>query len=290
MEITLNNGLIEVRVESFGAELIGLKDLEKGMEYMWQKDPKFWAKCSPILFPFVGALKDERYFYSGKEYKISTRHGFARDNEFKVISKDEKSVEFLFESTEESKKSYPFDFRLYLRYVLEGKTLKMEYRVENLGDKKMYFSLGAHPAFSTPLSDGVDFSDYYVEFEKLESGEVNILNGTLIDSQKRVHAFDGKRITLDRDRFANDAIIVENPNSHEIYLKNDKNGYRLRFNYEGFKYIAFWNVPGAQYVCLEPWCGISDYDNCSGAIEEKKGIEIVETKDVFKRKIEIEIF
>ena len=289
MELKLNNRLLEVRLESFGAELVGLKDLEKGMEYMWQKDPKFWAKCSPILFPFVGALKDNRYFYEGREYSITTRHGFARDNEFKVVAQDKNSIEFLFESSDETKKVYPFDFKLYLKYILEGRKLRLEYRVENLGDKEMFFSLGAHPAFSTPLSEGVTYSDYYIEFEKEESGEVNILNGMYVNSQEKKKAFDGKRVVLDRDIFAKDALIIENPNSYRINLKNDKTGYNVSFSYEGFKYMAFWNVPGAEYVCLEPWCGITDYDNCTGNIEEKKGIERLKAKEVFARNIEIEI-
>ena len=289
MELKISNGLLEVRLESFGAELVGLRDLENDREYMWQKDPKFWAKCSPILFPFVGALKDNRYLYEGKEYNITTRHGFARDNEFKINSQTENSIEFLFESNEGTKKVYPFDFKLYLKYILEGKKLRLEYRVENLGDKKMYFSLGAHPAFATPLTSGIEYSDYYIEFEKEESGEVNILNGLYVNSQVKEKAFDGKKIVLNRDIFSKDALIIENPNSSEIMLKNDKNNYKVKFTYKGFKYIAFWNVPGAEYVCLEPWCGITDYDNCTGNIEDKKGIETLEVGEKFIRNIDIEI-
>ena len=36
MELRLNNGLLEVRLESFGAELVGLRDLENNREYMWE--------------------------------------------------------------------------------------------------------------------------------------------------------------------------------------------------------------------------------------------------------------
>lgn len=289
MELRLNNGLLEVRLESFGAELVGLRDLENNREYMWQKDSKFWAKCSPILFPFVGAIKDNRYFYTGKEYQITTKHGFARDYEFKVSSQDDTSIEFLFESNEETLKIYPFNFKLYLKYILNGKKLRMEYRVENLGDKKMYFSLGAHPAFATPVGENIDYSDYYIEFEKEESGEVKVLNGALINSKKVEKVFEGKKLLLTKDRFKNDALIIENPNSYKVNLKNDKNKYNVSFTYKGFKYMAFWNMVGAEYVCLEPWCGISDYDNCSGNIEEKNGIETLEAKEKFVRKIEIEI-
>lgn len=289
MELKISNELLEVKLESFGAELIGLKDKKNNKEYIWQKDPKFWAKSSPILFPFVGALKGSSYNYAGQKFNIKTRHGFARDNEFTVTSQTEDSIEFLFESSEETKKIYPFDFKLYLKYILIGKKLIMEYRVENLGDKKMYFSLGAHPAFSTPISDGIDYSDYYIEFENQESGEIKVLKGGYIDPQLTEKAFDGKKIVLSRDAFANDALIIEDPNSTKVNLKNDKNNYNLSFSYEGFKYIAFWNVPGAEYVCLEPWCGITDYDNCSGNIEDKKGIETLEVGEKFVRNLEIEI-
>lgn len=289
MEVKINNGIMEATIETFGAELVGLKDLKENREYVWQKDPKFWAKSSSILFPFVGGIKGEKYCYNGKEYTIKTKHGFARDYDFEVVKKEDTYVEFLFQANEETKKIYPFNFKLYLKYTLKGKELEIEYRVENLEDEKMYFSLGAHPAFSTPLEKGGVHEDYYIEFEKPETGEIKVLNGAFIDSKKTEKAFDGKKIILAKDRFINDAMIIENPNSQKAYLKNDKTGYKLSFDFTGFKYIAFWNVPGAEYVCFEPWNGISDYDNCTGNLVEKKGIEVLEGKEKFVRRVKIEI-
>ena len=289
MEIKINNGLLEARIDTLGAELVSLKELNSGMEYIWQKDPKFWNKSSPVLFPFVGGLKDNKYSYNGKEYFLDTRHGFARDYEFQVVKKEDTCAEFLFQSNEKTRLVYPFDFKLYLKYKLEEKKLIIEYRVGNLEDEKMYFSLGAHPAFSTPVGDKLNFEDYYIEFENQETGFLNTLNGSLIDSQKKIKGFDGKKIVLTKDRFENDAMIIENPSSKKVCIKNDKSGYKLGFKYDGFKYIAFWNVPGAQYVCLEPWNGISDYDNCSGKLEDKKGIEVLNGKEKFIRTLEIEI-
>ncbi len=154
----------------------------------------------------------------------------------------------------------------------------------------MYFSLGAHPAFNIPVGNGVEFSDYYLEFEKEETGEVKTFNGTLISSQKRVKAFEGKRLNLDINTFANDALIIENPNSSVVYLKNSKNNKGIKFEYKGFKYIAFWNKPGAEYICLEPWNGISDFDNASGNLKEKIGIEKIEKAEVYHRGIRYNYF
>ena len=289
MEYSLKNSLMEIKVESLGAELTGMKDLKTGKEYIWQKDPKFWTKSSPILFPFVGALKDNRYFYEGKEYNLTSKHGFARDYEFQVSDQGDDYLEFLFASSDETKKVYPFDFKLYIKYVIKDKKLRIEYKIENLGEKEMYFSLGAHPAFNTPVENGIGISDYYLEFEKEETGEVKTFNGTLISSQKKIKAFEGKIINLDINTFENDALIIENPNSDTVYLKNRKNSRGIKFVYEGFKYIAFWNKPGAGYVCLEPWNGISDFDNASGNLKEKAGIEKLEKAEVYYRALDITI-
>lgn len=289
MEYSLKNNLMEIRMESLGAELTGMKDQETGTEYIWQKDPKFWAKSSPILFPFVGALKDDRYFYEGKEYNLSLKHGFARDYEFQVSDQGDGYLEFLFASNDETRKVYPFDFKLYIKYIIKDKKLRIEYKIENTGKKEMYFSLGAHPAFNIPVGNGMEFSDYYLEFEKAETGEVKTFNGTLISSQKKIKAFEGKRINLNINTFENDALIIENPNSKVVYLKNNKNSRGIKFGYEGFKYIAFWNKPGAEYVCLEPWNGISDFDNASGNLKEKAGIEKIEKDETYHKALDITI-
>lgn len=289
MEYSLKNGLMEIRVESLGAELTGMKDLEAGIEHIWQKDPRFWAKSSPILFPFVGALKDDRYFYEGKEYNLNLKHGFARDYEFQVSDQGDDYLEFLFASNDETRRVYPFDFKLYVKYIIKDKKLRIEYKIENTGKREMYFSLGAHPAFNIPVGNGMGFSDYYLEFEKTETGEVKTFNGTLISSQKKIKAFEGKRINLEIDTFKNDALIIENPNSKVVYLKNIKNSRGIKFVYEGFKYIAFWNKPGAEYVCLEPWNGISDFDNASGNLKEKAGIEKIEKDEIYQKALDITI-
>ena len=128
------------------------------------------------------------------------------------------------------------------------------------------------------------------EFEKDEKGDCRVLKGSLIDSEKTAHVFDGKIMKLNKDTFINDAIIFEKTNSNIVYLKNVKNDRKIEFNYEGFNYMAFWNVPGAEFVCFEPWNGITDFDNCSGKIEEKVGIEKLDAGNTYERAIEITIF
>lgn len=290
MEYLLNNNELEIRILSHGAELTGIRDLKTNEEYMWQRDPKFWGKSSPVLFPFVGILKDGKYSYEGKTYELKTRHGFARDYEHEVTKKGENFIEFMFTSNEETKKVYPFDFKLYMKYILEGKKLTLEYRVENLGEKEMFFSLGAHPAIAMPVGNGVDYSDYYLEFEKEETGISKILENALVASEKTIKVFEGNRLNLTENTFINDAIILEKTNSKVVYLKNVKNDRKIGFEYEGFRYMAFWNMPRAEFICFEPWDGITDYDNCSGKLEEKIGIEKLGAGETYRKSLKITIF
>ena len=193
-------------------------------------------------------------------------------------------------TNEETKKVYPFDFKLYMKYVLENRTVRLEYTVENLGEKEMLFSLGAHPALSMPIGNGVEFLDYYIEFEKEEEGISKQLKDALIIPQKEVKVFEGKIMKLNKDTFENDAVILENTNSNVVYLKNVKNGRKIGFKYDGFRYMAFWNMPGAEFICFEPWNGITDYADCSGKLEEKIGIEKIGGKEIYTKAIEITVF
>src|ERR1700690_1258731 len=80
---TIENELLKVIINAKGAELQSIFHKTHQLEYMWSGDPAFWAKKSPVLFPIVGTLKNDTYFYNNKPYKLG-RHGFARDMEFEI--------------------------------------------------------------------------------------------------------------------------------------------------------------------------------------------------------------
>mgnify|MGYP003586909444 FL=1 len=146
MEYKLKKGNIELAVLGKGAELVSLK--KDGVEFIWERNAEFWGKSSPILFPFVGSLKDNKYKFDGKEYTIETRHGFGRDSEFKLAEEGEDFLKFLLKATPETLEKYPFNFELYLTYKINNEKVDMIYEVVNLDDKELYFSIGAHPAFA----------------------------------------------------------------------------------------------------------------------------------------------
>ena len=287
MLYTIDNGILEAVIESKGAELKNLRLLENSEEFMWSGDPEYWGKTSPVLFPFVGGVKDGVYTYRGTEYRGS-KHGFARDMEFQVVESSADRVVFRLSSGQKTLEIYPFEFDFYISYSFEGDELVIGYRVVNKTEGEMYFSLGGHPAFATPTEDGVEFSDYYLEFEKEEEAKTYTLEGMYI-ADKRVDYLEGRRINLRKDTFIEDAIMFEGLASKRVSLKNKKNKRSVTMDYTGFPFIAFWNVPGADYVCIEPWCGIADFANTNGKIEEKYGIERLTQGEEFSRVLRIQV-
>ena len=102
---------------------------------------------------------------------------------------------------------------------------------------------------------------------------------------KKDYLKNEKIIKLSGTIFDNDAIIFENLNSAKVTLKCSKSTRELSMDYSKFPFIAFWSKSKAPFVCIEPWFGISDFANCTGKLEEKKGILKLKENDVFTAKI-----
>ena len=146
--VELRNEQISITVSEKGAELQSIKDVN-GKEYLWQGDPKFWPRRSPILFPIVCSVNNDTYSVDGKEYHLP-RHGFARDTDFKLISKSDRKVTFALESSEETKKVYPYDFTLSVSYTLDDNKVGVIWHVHNTDTREIHFQIGGHPAFNIP--------------------------------------------------------------------------------------------------------------------------------------------
>lgn len=289
MEVLISNQKIKAKINTLGAELVSLINLSTDNELMWQKNPNFWNKCSPVLFPFIGAIKENKYYYKNKIYAFHNKHGFAREKEFKITSQTNNQVELLLSYNDETLKIYPFKFDFYIKYTAENNILKIEYKIINLEDKELFFSLGAHPAFNTPLGENLTFSDYYILFENNESGEGYVLTDSLFCPENKKLYFEKNTLILNDEIFKNDIIIFKNTNSKKVYLKNKKINFTLGLKFEGFKHIGFWKKPNAEYICIEPWNGLPDYKFHNGKLEDKKYIEFLNPKEIYKKNIEIEI-
>ncbi len=285
MQTTISSEKITAVIDSFGAELHSLKD-GGGTECLWQADPNVWKRHAPVLFPFICNTASKKYTYEGKTYSLSN-HGFARDNEFSLVSSAKSEAEFVLKSTDETKKIYPFDFELYIKYAVSGNRLDISYTVKNTGEKDMYFFIGGHPAFIV-----TDFEDCVVRYEKPE----NIVRA--VNGKTSVIADNTDTVTLSHELFADDVFMKDAPASSWVALVNKKTGSTVRLRYDKNGCIAVWSsyfedkalTEQAKFVCLEPWSSVPVYcDNEEELTKMKHAVRLSPDKAYdFSYSIEIE--
>jgi galactose mutarotase-like enzyme len=287
---SLQNNLLSVAISTKGAELQSIIHKDFGLEYMWSGDPRFWAKKSPVLFPIVGELKNSSYQYKGKSYELN-RHGFARDMEFEVTEQDEDGIVFRLNSNEETFAGYPFQFSFSVRYKLDNNRLNVTYAVRNTGKEQMLFSVGGHPAFKIPLAHGTTFEDYFLELNHFENASRWPLSKDgLIESTPIQVMEHADKLPLKKSLFYEDALVFKYLISKSIYILSSKTSHGLKLNFTGFPYLGIWSARDADFVCIEPWCGIADSVNASGNLEDKEGINILMPAESFERTWHVELF
>jgi galactose mutarotase-like enzyme len=280
--ITLSNSQISVEIKTLGAELCSVKN-KLNREFMWEGNPNFWDKHSPILFPIVGTLKNNTFYHNNTKY-ILTRHGFARDMEFTLVEKTENSATFSIQSNSETLLNYPFEFELQIQYTLINTTVEIDYKVVNKDNSEIPFSIGAHPAFALPSN----FEDYSLDFEKVEPLEYTLLENDLVSQQtEKIHT-DTNRVPLTYELFKRDALIFKKLQSNSLSII-EKGKPILKVHFEDFPSLGIWTKVGAPFICIEPWFGYSDTTESNGNLFEKEGVIFLETNDTFQAKFSIEI-
>jgi len=282
MRYKLKNENYEVDIDSLGAEIKSF--LFKKEQYLHSGDEIYWHRSSPVLFPIVGRLKKNNYFFNNKSYRLPI-HGFARFYEFELVEQIDEKLSFKLIENKDTLKHYPFAFELILSYTLTNKGLKIDYKVSS-SEEEIYFSLGVHPAFL--LKANID--DTFFTFEKDEDKwalPLNLEYGCICD-EKRV-ALKGNILKLEKNIFENDALIFKNLNSKVVTLNNSKNKKSVRVNFDGFEYIAFWQPVGASFVCIEPWCGIADNINTNHNFKQKQSIIKLKKNQTFSKSLFISL-
>jgi galactose mutarotase-like enzyme len=281
---------LRISIHPKGAELQSIYHKGHQTEYMWSGDPAFWGKHSPLLFPIVGTLKDNTYYYDGKPYQLS-RHGFARDREFTVETQSAHAITFLLRSDEASLKVFPFAFELRISYRIDAGVLTTTYHVTNPAKSPIYFSVGGHPAFKVPLAPGTAYTDYSLEFDQPENApRWPISKDGLIESQPQPLLDNTRRLPLTKELFAKDALVFKGLRSTEVTLRSDRTERGLTFKFPGFPFLGIWAAPGADFVCIEPWCGIADSVDTNQQWTEKEGINKLEAGASFERSWTLTVF
>lgn len=295
--ISISSNSLTASIDTMGAQLMSLRKGES--EYLWQGDSNWWPRRAPILFPIVGVLKDSKA--ESAEGTISlARHGLARLNQFEVVEQSPSSVTLQLKSTEETRKSYPYDFELKLIFSVAGDTLTQTYEVTNPANVVLPFTLGAHPAFNIPIPgvEAASLDQYYLLFtHSWTSYGPSITDDGLCDyttPQKLI--VDSDTLPLSWELIdCEKTITLEDVPDRRITLAANAEAssetHGIQIDFEGFDYLGIWSAaPGCPFVALEPWCGIADTVDCDGIFEHKPGIISLEPGQSIAKTLNIRVF
>jgi galactose mutarotase-like enzyme len=266
--VSIASTSLRASVSSLGAELQRLHTAS-GVELLWDGNPAVWSGRSPLLFPIVGEVKDDRITVGGKHYPMS-RHGFARTSTFELVEAQPSRCLWRLRPTEETRARYPFAFRLDMAYAIDADRLTMTATVANEGDGLMPVSFGFHPAFRWPLQPDLPREQYEVRFEKPEPAPLRGLDNNLLGPTVP-SPVTGDRLALADSLFTRNALIWDRLQSRSLTY-GGPSGPSLRLDFPQMPYLGIWTKPGAGYVCLEPWQGFASPVGFDGELAEKPGI------------------
>jgi galactose mutarotase-like enzyme len=259
-----------------GAELQSIIDA-KGHEYLWQADPEYWPRHSPILFPIVCSVEKDTYTVDGQEYHLP-RHGFARDTAFTLVAQSEDKVVFALHESEETLKVYPFRFNLAVSYRLDGNRIHVVWHVENTDSREMHFQIGGHPAFYAPGCVAGQPLKGVLRVERRAQGDgkggqlqglKSHIDGSVEMEEIDIASQDGL-ISFDDEFFAHDSVKLHKSQTSSVELLNPDGSVAVKLSYK-CPIIAFWSPyqKNAPFVCLEPWYGVGDPRGYNGNFKDK---------------------
>ena len=261
MTYTLKNDCLTATVSSLGAELISVR--RDACEYIWQGDPAYWDGKNPLLFPICGRLNNGKYTFGGKTYEMGL-HGFARKSEFTCLSHSDTELSLKLTPNATTRAAYPFEFAFTVTYRLCGDRIELSARIENNGDVAMPATFGGHPGFRTPPEGDSDFSDWFLEFgEECDPDQIEIAPSGLQTGLRNAYPLQDHRILpLSHDLFQIDGVFLVHM-SDTVTLKSHRCPRAVTLTYPDMTYLGIWQTAqsDAPFVCIEPWCGMADYDN-----------------------------
>jgi len=271
--VRISSAQISAEIDPHGAQLSSLKD-HAARDLLWDGDPAFWTGRAPLLFPIVGVLAGGNYRLGIKSYALS-RHGFARGKDFSVESADASSAIFKLSADPSTLQVYPFRFELLVKFEVVARTLSVITTVRNLGIEDMPASFGYHPAFRWPLPFGASRSSHFIEFDADEPAPVRRLDAAgLLSPTPHAAPIDARILKLTDALFEDDVIILDQVVSRGVSY-GAEHGPRLRIDFPDSPYLGIWTKPGAAFICIEPWHGISDPEGFSGDFKDKPGVFIL---------------
>lgn len=288
---TLSNDSLTIQVSPHGAELSSIVANATGKEYLWQADPAFWKRHSPVLFPIVGSLWNNEYRNNGNTYKLS-QHGFARDKEFELIEETDTELRFRLTESEDTLQQYPFPFCLEIGYRLTGNQIEITWTVENTGSEEMHFQIGAHPAFYYPDFNENSEQRGFFTFDRTLGLSYKLIQekGCIGDKQYPLTLNSEGLLPLDIHTFDKDALVLEDSQVKRVDLLTPNGSPYLSVHFTA-PVVGLWSPPSknAPFVCIEPWYGRCDRVDYAGEYKDKDWMQHLKEGERFVGRYSVEV-
>lgn len=288
---TLSNDSLTIQVSPQGAELSSIVANATQKEYLWQADPAFWKRHSPVLFPIVGSLWNNEYHHNGITYHLS-QHGFARDKEFELIKETDTELRFKLQESEDTLKLYPFPFYLEIGYRLAGNQIEIIWVVKNTGNEELHFQIGAHPAFYYPDYDENSQKRGFFAFDRTAGLTYKLIQekGCIGDTEYPLPLDEEGLLPLDTHTFDKDALVIEDSQVRRVDLLNPDGSSYLTVYFTA-PVVGLWSPPAknAPFVCIEPWYGRCDRVNYSGEYKDRDWMQYLQPWETFNASYLVEI-
>jgi galactose mutarotase-like enzyme len=196
--------------------------------------------------------------------------------DFALVAHDGATAHFRLRDSEQTRAVYPFAFVLDMAFAVEGATLAMTATVTNPGNETLPFSFGYHPAFAWPLPGSTDKHAHRLVFTKDEPGAIARVDkqSGLVLERRYATPVRGRILPLREQLFTNDAVIWTDLASRALTY-GVEGGPALDVAFPDTAMLGLWQVPGANYICIEPWAGHADPQGFAGDIAEKPGIVLL---------------
>lgn len=275
MEASISNAAISVTVHTLGAELVSLKSVRTGLEYIWQGDPRYWTGHAPVLFPIVGSLRSGRALLPGGKACRLDRHGLARRQKFKLLRSGETSLTFRTTSNAHTTQLFPFPYELETSYTIRNRSVAVKYTVRNTGREPLPFCIGGHPAFNCPVRPEDKFGEYVLEFDEAETAycmSPDPVTGLLNPADRRCILNNRRSLPLRHSLFEQDALVFDDLNSRGVVLYDPVHAYGVRLDFPDFPYLGVWSTSDAPFVALEPWHGMATCTDEDDQFLHKRGV------------------
>jgi galactose mutarotase-like enzyme len=259
--VSISSGTLSAEIDPLGAQLSSLKN-RAALDLLWNGDPKVWAGRAPLLFPIIGVLAGGTYRVGSKRFRLP-RHGFARDKLFSIENTSASAARFRLTADAATLQLYPFHFELEVKYVISGTTLSVTTQISNRDESDM------------PASFGQPRSAHFIDFEMDEPAPARRIDSAgLLTAERHPTPIAGRRLNLTDTLFQNDVIIFDEIKSRSV-VYGSAEGSRIKIDFPDASYLGIWTKPDAQFICIEPWHGITDPEGFSGDLRNKPGIFVL---------------